>query len=56
MLLNLTMHYAELFDNDSLVEVQNFYNQLASFRNFLDTYLPSLADKFVQTSKEVIKL
>ena len=56
MLLNLTMHYAELLDNDSLVEVQNFYNQLASFRNFLDTYLPSLADKFVQTSKEVIKL
>ena len=56
VLLDLAIQSIDMLDYDSLLEIQHFYNNLATFHNFIDMYIPNLLEKFDVKSKEGIKL
>ena len=56
VLLDLAIQSIDMLDSDSLLEIQHFYNNLATFHNFIDMYIPNLLEKFDVKSKEGIKL
>ena len=55
MLLNLAIQSVDLLDSYSLLKLQSYYSSLDSFRSFIDTYIPSLLDKFSFNNEEVVK-
>ena len=54
-LLHLTIQSIEMLDYESLREITNFYNQYASFKQFIDTYIPNLLNKIEANNERGIK-
>lgn len=54
-LLNMAIQSVDMIDSYSLPRIQFYYNNLDSFHSFIDTYIPSLLDKFSLNSEEAVK-
>ena len=54
-LLHLTIQSIEMLDYESLREITKFYNQYASFKQFIDTYIPNLLNKIEANNERGIK-
>ena len=54
-LLDLTIQFVDMLDSDSLSEIQEFYNCIDSFRDFINRYIPNLLNMIEVKSKKLIK-
>lgn len=54
-LINLTIQSIEMLDYKSLSEITQFYNQYASFHQFIDTYIPNLLNKIEANNERGVK-
>lgn len=55
-LLDLTKQSVDVLDSDSLSEVQQFYDKIESFHNFMDRCVPNFSDELDAPSKGGTKL
>lgn len=55
ILLNMAIQSVDMLDSYSLPRLQFYYNNIDSFHSFIDTYIPSLLDKFSLNSEEAVK-